>query len=466
MATKTINLSGQSDFATQQQDIDRQRKLAEMLQKEAITPDQGQMVSGWYVAPGKMQHLAKLANALIGSYAGSKADERQSQLNTEQNQALSQGLQNYQNILQGTPATSTQIVDDEYGPQTVNAPAVPGDRRAALAQLLESRHPILQQMGAQMMMTEPKKENAFGKIDPKDYTQESVGKFAQTQNFADLVPVRKMEAVNGRITNLYTTPEGTVIPKESNPYSDLVVRDAAGNIVPNAPLIQAKKDIARSGKTDVNLAVNTEKSFLNQIGEGVGKNVIDTNAKAQGALGTLNTVNQIRDAINTGKIIAGPGADARVYLGQIGQTIGVGGKDVAEQLLNTRQLIQGLAQLELDGAQQMKGQGQITEGERDIVRRAASGEIGKLTAPEINILMDTLEKTSRAKISANQRNVQRLGQNKNAAPVVDFLSVEQPAPYTSRQLPPIPQPNMQQSGGGLSPQEMQELQQLRARFKR
>lgn len=40
------------------------------------------------------------------------------------------------------------------------------------------------------------KESQFSKVDPKDYTPESVSAFARTGNYADLVPVRKREAVN------------------------------------------------------------------------------------------------------------------------------------------------------------------------------------------------------------------------------------------------------------------------------
>lgn len=432
-AIKNVSMT---DFGTEQSAIERQRKLAELLQQQSMTPDQGQTVSGWYVAPTKAQGVAKIAQALAAAYRGSQLDQQQSDLNSRQNKALSEGLQSYQQTLQGTPAQQRQIVDDEYGPQTINEPAVPGDRRAALAKLLESNHPMLQQMGAQMMMKEPEKVNAFGKIDPKDYTQESIGKFAASQNFADLVPVRKREFVNGMAVDAFNTPIGTVVPKESNPYADLVVPGPGGQIMPNTPLINAKKDIAKSGKTDVNLAVNTEKSFLNQVGEGVGKNIIDAQQKAQGAANTINTVNQIRDAIGSGKVIVGPGADARVFLEQVGQQIGVAGKDATERLTNTRQAIQGLAQLELEGAQQMKGQGQITEGERDIVRRAASGEIGKLTVPEMNVLLNTLDKTARNKIDQNKQNVDRLRTNKNAAPVVDFLSVNAPPAYAPSKVSP------------------------------
>jgi len=40
------------------------------------------------------------------------------------------------------------------------------------------------------------KESHFGKVDPKDYTPESISKFSTSRNYSDLVPVRKREPVN------------------------------------------------------------------------------------------------------------------------------------------------------------------------------------------------------------------------------------------------------------------------------
>lgn len=99
-----------------------------------------------------------------------------------------------------------------------------------------------------------KAENPFGKIDPKDYTPESVRKFSMTNNFADLVPRQKVEFVEGRAVDPYATQPGTVIPQRppvSNPFSDLVVPGADGQLVPNRPVINAKGEVARAGATNV-----------------------------------------------------------------------------------------------------------------------------------------------------------------------------------------------------------------------
>jgi hypothetical protein len=80
----------------------------------------------------------------------------------------------------------------------------------------------------------------------------------------------------------------------------------------------------------------------------------------------------------------------------------------------------GLGQLELDAAGQMKGQGQITESERALLKRAAAGDI-TMTAPELETVANVAEKTAKARVSRNQRNVDILKKNPNAASVTPFL---------------------------------------------
>lgn len=58
-------------------DIQRQRKLAELLTANSFNQPQGQMISGHYVAPSWTQQLVPLANALGGSHLGSTIDKKQ-----------------------------------------------------------------------------------------------------------------------------------------------------------------------------------------------------------------------------------------------------------------------------------------------------------------------------------------------------------------------------------------------------
>lgn len=418
------------DLQAEQNDILRRQQFADMLRKQSLEPDRGtEVVSGWAIKKSPLEGLNKLAQGLLGTYMQKQGDEQQSSLASRQNEQFISGLNQYQQALQGTPAQeaiapATAVDDQGYAMPGVEAqPAIPGNRQAALAALLRSGDPRLQQMGMQQMMAKP--ESMFSKIDPKDYTAESVKQFAATNDFGALVPVRKRDFVNGQAVDPYAVSPGTVIAPQVNRATDLLVPDAAGNFVPNAPLVGLKKDISRAGAANTNVNVNTApKKFYEEVGKGVGEAVNADYAGAQSAVGTLNNVAQIRSGID--KAFIGPTANARVQIAQIGEMLGVGGKNNAEKLANTRSVIQGLARQEMSAAQGMKGQGQITESERGILRRAESGEISDFTVPEIKTLLGALERTANYRISRHEQNMQRLQQDPNAQGVADYMRIERP----------------------------------------
>jgi hypothetical protein len=58
-------------------DLSRQRKLAELLMGQGMQQPQGQMISGYYVAPSFAQQLNPIANILAGQAVGERADTQQ-----------------------------------------------------------------------------------------------------------------------------------------------------------------------------------------------------------------------------------------------------------------------------------------------------------------------------------------------------------------------------------------------------
>lgn len=405
-------------------DIERQRKMAEMLQQESMNDDlRGSMVGGIYVAPSWTQGIAKVLKSYQAGKMLESADQRQRDLAQNQNIERQTTLQKYADMLRGTPESMNGQMyqggnnPDEDTGMGYRAAAAP-DPKGANSVLLNSRDPALQQFGLQQILKETQgNADKFGKINPHDYTPESIQKFAATGDFAALVPVRKMElAPSGVAYNPYQVQPGQVF----NDPNKLIAIGNNGAPVVNQPLVNAKKEIARSGAANVN--VNTaQKPFLTEIGKGVGEAVNAAFGQAQQAQQTLANVDQIRSGL--GSVFTGPGANARVTLAQIGETLGVNGRDTTEKLVNTRNVLQGLARQELAAAGQMKGQGQITESERAILRKAESGEINNLTVPEINTLLGAMEKTANYRISTHNANLERLRKNPNTAPMVEYLTL-------------------------------------------
>jgi hypothetical protein len=68
------------DYNPELQDVSRQRKLAELLMAQGMQQPQGQMISGYYVAPSFTQQLNPMANILAGQAIGERADTKQTQM--------------------------------------------------------------------------------------------------------------------------------------------------------------------------------------------------------------------------------------------------------------------------------------------------------------------------------------------------------------------------------------------------
>ena len=165
---------------------------------------------------------------------------------------------------------------------------------------------------------------------------------------------------------------------------------------------QYRQQIAPKTQVEVKLPGNQQ--FLAGVGTDISKTLSDLTAGATAANQTLANVGRILPALD--KAIVGPGADYRTAMLRIGQQLGVAGADASQTLSNTQVVVQGLAQQELDAASQMRGQGGITGPERDLLRRAASGD-QTLSAAEIQTALKTAEKVARSRISLQQDYVQR-----------------------------------------------------------
>lgn len=160
-----------------------------------------------------------------------------------------------------------------------------------------------------------------------------------------------------------------------------------------------------------NVSNRTEVKMGESLGAQVGPMMRDSTSIAEGAVKQIDAANRIVQAVDTNQIFAGPGANVRLKVGQIGQMLGVGGTNDAEKISNTRSAIRGLAELTLQGRQQMKGQGAITESEGALAQKAMSGDIEDLTAAEVKQLAKASERAARYNYAEHQRKLQVMQAN-------------------------------------------------------
>ena len=113
------------DYAQQQQ-INRQQKMAEMLMSQNQQP-QGQMVSGRFVAPSFFQNLQPIANMLTGSYLAKQSDTKAA--------ALAEAIRSRN-------ATELQdILGKQFGSADYKAAEMPQIQRDDLGQIMPPVNP-------------------------------------------------------------------------------------------------------------------------------------------------------------------------------------------------------------------------------------------------------------------------------------------------------------------------------------
>ena len=166
---------------------------------------------------------------------------------------------------------------------------------------------------------------------------------------------------------------------------------------------QYRQQIAPKTQVDVKLPPG-QSQFVAGAGTETIKVLGELTQGARSANDTLANVDRMLPALD--KAILGPAADYRTTMLRIGQQLGVAGADANEQLSNTRIVVQGLAQQELDAAAQMRGQGGLTEGERGILRRAAAGD-QTLSAAEIKQALSTAQRVARSRLATQEDYLKR-----------------------------------------------------------
>jgi hypothetical protein len=226
---------------------------------------------------------------------------------------------------------------------------------------------------------------------------------------------------NGR--PIFTAPSAD---QKGTPLAQLLQEQS--KYPPGSPIWKFYQDrIAKenSHPPAANVAVNTgDKSFLKGLGEGASKRVDAAMIAADSAQQSIYKLGELKDALGK-EIIAGPAADFRILWTRVGRMIGAGGRDDAEVLANTASVVQQLAAQELQAAQGMRGQGQITENERKLIKKAAAGDIN-MTVDEIKTLVATLDKQARFTIQWANKFTAPLRDTLKGSPMESFYSIQEP----------------------------------------
>lgn len=201
-----------------------------------------------------------------------------------------------------------------------------------------------------------------------------------------------------------------------------------GRIVANQAYQEYAKQKASAGAARTSVQVN------NKMGESlagqIGPMMKESQGAADAAVKQVQAANTIDQALASGGVITGPGANARLTVTQWGDALGLGGADQKAKLENTRAALQGLAQLTLQGRQQMRGEGAITESEGKLAERAISGDLS-MSPTELRVLTNAARRAGQYVHQEHQRKVQAVSANPDYSSMVPFYAVpdlpQQPA---------------------------------------
>lgn len=350
---------------------DIQRQIAELRrQKYAQQADfqapQGQMVGGHFVAPNPLQYLAAGLRSLGGMRGEQLATQELQDIEKQRGQAMASEGQALAQALRGTPAQEvapTTPNDDMGNPNPmVSMPAVPGSYDAFLTRAMQSQFPEYQKIGMQGMVESAQAQakqaqqaqltNQYMQILQNSTPQQAIAAGVP----ADFVQ-KYMEAPNyGRAKVNYKDVGGQLVPvdeygntpsgiapisKTGNPFSDILVRDANGQIVQNAPLVGAKTEIARAGKPIVNVDArnfNTQeseqsKAYGKSLGE-IRSNITQAGYDANSKMAQLNRMEQLLGSLDAGGRAAPLMADVASVAASMGIKLDpkLGAKEAAQSL--------------------------------------------------------------------------------------------------------------------------------------
>jgi hypothetical protein len=371
------------DQMLQQQQILRQQKMAEMLMQQGMQQPQSQMVGGRYVAPSLTQNLAQLANVYMGQRGIEKANQAQIDLAKAIRQGETEALADFEKIRRGTPAVEGGI----YGPDNTLTMQTTPDMIGPQGELTSQYRRVAPVAGVA-----PNVPAAYANLyaNPKASQRQRDFAFSKMTEGPIKVGPEDVLLEAGTYKPLY---QGAGKQPDVIKYAIAVGRLPADPKSWTAEQAAYAKQLVES-KTS---AGANKFDFSNMLGKSVSDvapMLVASKTATSGAIQQADAANRIIQSLDTNKIFTGAGANQKLQLAQIGQMLGVTGNKTEEIVANTRQAIQGLAQLTLQGRKQMRGEGAITESEGALAQRAMSGDVS-LTAGELRILANAAKRSAK-----------------------------------------------------------------------
>lgn len=399
------------DIELEREKLKRRRAVSEAMLAGSMQPGP---VNTQFVDP--YSPLAKVAQAYFGGQERDRVDTEERALGEKQRQDVAEALADFQRSTTPRQASYEHIVDEQANggegrSDTITTPAYnpsTQDRRTAAMNLLTKVGDPKDAAKLTVAQAMAGGSGSFGKIDPKDYTPESVRAFNESGDFSQLVPRPRYHTVGSNLVAEPTAPNAPVTPTYTAPKEPpeaIRTLEAAGLVKGTPAWDAAMKDlIAKTTKhapapTAIATA-STEKGYGQHFAGEVAKQDVGLLEAARKAPELATRANQVKEVLASGKVITGAAADYRLALGK---AMGLVGASDAETIANTETLSVNLARNTLDAIKASglgSGSG-FSNADRDFLEKAAGGKIN-LEATTIGRLADLSHRA--AELSAGRWN--------------------------------------------------------------
>lgn len=233
---------------------------------------------------------------------------------------------------------------------------------------------------------------------------------------------KKYLTVGGAVIDPETMQAVYNTPKEVD-YNQLIIPDGKGGYVINSLLLGAKTKVATAGRPSVTVNNKVENKASESVAKEIGPLLSTSLTAAEGASRVEDAANRVIKALDSGKVITGPLANARVTGLQIADVLGIGGANDQERLVETRKAIRALSEMTLQGRKEMAGQGAITDRESALAEKATSGDINNLTAAEVRELAAASKRASQYTRNKHKSRVSTARNLPGMGTVADFFDI-------------------------------------------
>ena len=335
-------------------------------------------------------------------------------------------------------AQAVQLVQQKYQGQNLSDPSV---LKSIASDLFNAGAP---DAGLRILKTAqdiaPKQESIFGKIDPKDYTPESVAAFSRTRDYSSLVAKDKPNAKYRELTQAEIRARGLdpnrtyQLEEGTNKVSQIGQGPA---VVFNAPLLASEGEYAKN------------------VGKSRAERDVQQFGAAEAAVENLPKINEILNELNTGQAFTGSFSELQKNIQKV-QAKFAADKKAGKRVSDTEYLdaLLGSDVFPMIGALGIGARGLDTPAEREFLRKVMSGEI--------SLEKDTLIRMTELRKKVAERAVNKFNTRVDKGELNDFFKFQgtQPQRFEIPKFePPAPVPSATptapQQGGGWSIKKVQ-----------